>query len=737
MNRADTLRVDSDRSSSRLISARRNSMKTLMLRVCYLGVAVSTILALPGAKEQARADVPDPVADVLKPLQIADVDADDADFPAPLAAPPPGDTNAPVKPPVMVQEATPPPNLKLSPAMGEIVKLVQAGVGPDVLMAYITNSAGVFNIDSDTIVYLNDLGVTNTVITALIQHDSSPEAAARRASLTAVQPLPPGVAAAAPVTNVYPPAARTTLPAGQTQYPGDFSSVTDTNVQSTELPPAVEAPLTPANENVSVNHFYSSLAPYGTWMDVDGYGLCWRPTVAVTDPYWRPYSHRGRWMWSDCGWYWYSDYSWGWAPFHYGRWCSYPSVGWIWVPGSVWAPSWVTWRYTDGYCGWAPLPPGCGWRSGLGLTWYGRGISVGFNFGLGSHCYSYVPISRFCDWNVSRHCLPDNRLRVVHHNSININKVVVRNNNIVNNGIEPNTIARASRTKIPTMAIRDSALPVDQKIKPERLENNGKSMALVRPKLPQTPPAAPAVARLGRAGGTDVQVNNVAARGSATPGKPFNLGNPAQASTRQNGNVPRATANNNASAAPIVRDQGNARRHDNVAVGQPNTAPQAANRPQPQATLNNAVRQPAPNQVPRNNAAANPTSPLARNQAPVTRNVAPPQNPLARPTPAPQAAPRANNNNMIRSFANPQANQSPGRPAFSQPLARPSAPMAAPQASARPQFSAPSHSAPSRPSVSAPSQSAPSRSAPSGGGGGGSRSSSGGGGGGGKGGRDR
>src|SRR5436190_7026510 len=197
-------------------------MKTLMLRVCYWGMAVSAILIAPGANKQANADVPDPVADILKPLQLPDIDSDvDEDVPAPLAIGAAGGTNAPVKAPTVVSEPTTPPNMKLSPGMAEVVKLVQAGVSQDVLLAYVTNSTSVFNVDSDTIVYLNDLGVTNTVITALIQHDASPETAARKASANAVQPLPPGVASTAPVNNVYPPAAnRSFPPAGQTTYPG-------------------------------------------------------------------------------------------------------------------------------------------------------------------------------------------------------------------------------------------------------------------------------------------------------------------------------------------------------------------------------------------------------------------------------------------------------------------------------------------------------------------------------------
>ncbi|HTD85039.1 MAG TPA: DUF6600 domain-containing protein, partial [Candidatus Binatia bacterium] len=461
-------------------------MKTLMLRVCYLGLAVSTILASPGTEEPANAEPTDPVADVLKPLKITDADVlAESEVPAPLAVMP-ADTNATAKPAVPLRDKEPvaPPNVKLSPAMADVVKLVQAGVSPDVLMAYVTNSSAVFNVDSDVIVYLNDLGVTNAVITALIQHDSSPQTTARKASANAVQPLPPGVSTIAPVANVYPPAAQRT-PAGQTAYPGDVSMVTDTNVTDQATTPPAEATAPPA-ENMTVNSFYNSLAPYGSWVDVPGYGMCWQPTVAVSDPYWRPYCDRGRWLWSDAGWYWYSDYSWGWAPFHYGRWCSYPHYGWLWVPGTVWSPSWVTWRYSGAYCGWAPLPPGCGYRSGVGLTWYGTGVSLGFDFGLGWNCWSYVPVGHFCDWHVRRHCLPSDGIRVVHNSATPVNRFTHHNSTVMNQGIEPNTIARATRTKIPTARITDHALPTDGRVKPERLDTSGNTLAVVRPQLPRT-----------------------------------------------------------------------------------------------------------------------------------------------------------------------------------------------------------------------------------------------------------
>ena len=75
------------------------------------------------------------------------------------------------------------------------------------------------------------------------------------------------------------------------------------------MPPADPAP--------SVDVFYDSLSPYGTWVYVNGYGSCWRPTVVVANPGWQPYFDGGHWVYTDSGWYWMSDYSWGWAPLHW------------------------------------------------------------------------------------------------------------------------------------------------------------------------------------------------------------------------------------------------------------------------------------------------------------------------------------------------------------------------------------------------------------------------------------
>ena len=242
---------------------------------------------------------------------------------APVAAA----TNVPV-----VQAATLPQQLNLSPALGQVVKLIQGGVSHDVILTYITNSTDLFNLGSNEILYLNDLGTPPTLITALIQKDSSPESQAKRQALGAALPLPPGLASNTPVPNVYPASYPVADPPEPIPVapPDGAQTVIVTNV-------VVEQPVT-------VSYFESELSPYGSWVYVNGYGHCWRPTVAVCNTEWRPYSDCGRWMWTDSGWYWYSDYSWGWAPFHYGRWFCPSGVGWVWYPDTCWGPAWVSWR---------------------------------------------------------------------------------------------------------------------------------------------------------------------------------------------------------------------------------------------------------------------------------------------------------------------------------------------------------------------------------------------------------
>lgn len=139
------------------------------------------------------------------------------------------------------------------------------------------------------------------------------------------------------------------------------------NGKLTNLSPNATAPSgTDADlDNVSFQVFHDKLQPYGTWVNHKRWGEAWRPNNQAG---FRPYEN-GHWENSDeYGATWVSNDPWGDTPTHYGRWGYDPSYGgWLWVPGYVWGPGWVTWRTSDEYVGWFPIPPG---------EWDGEGAYV-------------------------------------------------------------------------------------------------------------------------------------------------------------------------------------------------------------------------------------------------------------------------------------------------------------------------------------------------------------------------
>lgn len=143
---------------------------------------------------------------------------------------------------------------------------------------------------------------------------------------------------------------------------------------------------------IGVGHFYDHLAVYGDWTWIDAYGWVWSPWDV--GPAWRPYT-RGHWVHTFDGWTWVSDWNWGWAPFHYGRWLLDDVHGWVWIPGTEWAPAWVAWRYGAGTVGWAPLPPHARWVPSGGMNWDGVGLSV--------HAWTFVPDRDFLRMRLETH----------------------------------------------------------------------------------------------------------------------------------------------------------------------------------------------------------------------------------------------------------------------------------------------------------------------------------------------
>jgi hypothetical protein len=163
--------------------------------------------------------------------------------------------------------------------------------------------------------------------------------------------------------------------------------------------PTADTTQPPVAQAVNFDFFHDQLAPFGTWIQVAGYGPCWRPDAAIKlNPDFRPYYDNGQWVYTDNGWFWQSDYTWGDIPFHYGNWIIDPTYGWLWVPGYTWGPAWVFWRQAeaDGYIGWAPLPPGAVFVDG-GWDFRGHHYGVDFDFGLGEACFAFIGYDHFHD----------------------------------------------------------------------------------------------------------------------------------------------------------------------------------------------------------------------------------------------------------------------------------------------------------------------------------------------------
>lgn len=136
-----------------------------------------------------------------------------------------------------------------------------------------------------------------------------------------------------------------------------------------EVPPQPAPPPQPAAvvvdasaDDAVVDDFNEPLSYYGVWVDVAPYGRVWQPAPDYAGADFRPYGSDGYWAVNDDGdWVFVSRYhsQWGWATYHYGRWTWSDMYGWVWIPGTRWAPAWVEWRYGGGYVGWAPMgPPG-------------------------------------------------------------------------------------------------------------------------------------------------------------------------------------------------------------------------------------------------------------------------------------------------------------------------------------------------------------------------------------------
>ncbi|MEY2438945.1 MAG: hypothetical protein QOI34_330 [Verrucomicrobiota bacterium] len=205
---------------------------------------------------------------------------------------------------------------------------------------------------------------------------------------------------------------------------------------------SVEERGTPSSYDI----FYTRLEPQGSWLETSDYGYVWQPREAEHSRNWRPYAN-GHWVYTDAGWTWVSDETFGWATYHYGRWTRLQNVGWVWVPGDEWAPAWVSWRKSDDYVGWAPLPPEARFdrRSGI-RNW------ADSYYDIGPTQYCFVPTAQFGARRAEQTIVPADRNVTIINQTTNVTNITYTNTTIVNEG--PNYDELRSRTQQPIQRLK-------------------------------------------------------------------------------------------------------------------------------------------------------------------------------------------------------------------------------------------------------------------------------------------
>ena len=469
--------------------------------------------------------------------------------------------------------------------LGQLVRLIQAGVDQEVILAYIISSPRFYELDVDGIIYLTDLGTPSEIIQAILEHD------------------------------------RKLLEGGLLT---DEVAVPDEQVVATED----EAP-----PEVTLADFDETLSPYGSWIYIEDYGRCWRPTVVVYDSDWQPYCDNGRWVYTDHGWYWNSSYSWGWAAFHYGRWFRHDRYGWCWWPDTVWAPSWVSWRYNSSYCGWAPLPPHCIYRPGVGLVYRGRAVTAGFSIGLGVGSYTFVSTSYFCEPNPRKHRVDQRNANEIYRQTAERDGLGLnpQRGGLTNTGISPASIASASGHEIQPVPI------LYRGGQPDAVNALGNSNAASSSSVSRAQPAvrtlngatSAAIAQADDSLETPVVPARDSSSRSAVSTAPSSLSNtrpsrPQPAATRSTINERQTTP------APQRTTSGNTVRTPTASA--PNTV--STSRP----TVRTSTSAPGNSGATSRSAVRTPTVTAPRPAAPAPR-VTPAPAPRVAPTPAPAVAP--------------------------------------------------------------------------------------------------
>lgn len=208
--------------------------------------------------------------------------------------------------------------------------------------------------------------------------------------------------------------------------------------------------------SVSFQLFFDQLQPHGVWVRHARYQYVFCPTGI--DAGWRPYTH-GRWLYVEGrGWYFASDEPFAWATYHYGRWFPDRDLGWCWVPGTKWAPAWVSWRRSDDIVGWAPLPPE---EDGYAVSVVVRERDLPEGY------WVFVPTERFVEPDLAVSIVIGSDQPDYYAQTQFLGPVVVEGDVVVNNVIDITYIEQTTNQQVIVYQPQEATSPAEQSVEAE------------------------------------------------------------------------------------------------------------------------------------------------------------------------------------------------------------------------------------------------------------------------------
>lgn len=205
------------------------------------------------------------------------------------------------------------------------------------------------------------------------------------------------------------------------------------------------------NEGIFYDFFTDLFVKKAYAEDVDVSLFVWQPGIGFSvstgdnqPAMYVPYNN-GQWLNTEDGWYFKASTAPEELTSHYGRWTLDPNLGWVWLPGRVWAPAWVDWREDADYVAWAPVPPG--------TYIVNDAISV---TQVNENRYTIVEKKRFIEPSVYkyRYQYVENKNKIMIKEMTKTDGVIVKNKTVINKGPEVGSIEKASGKKIEQVKIK-------------------------------------------------------------------------------------------------------------------------------------------------------------------------------------------------------------------------------------------------------------------------------------------